>query len=539
MTGESHNIRIVRNGRVLVSVRELSLRKGAITFLFGESGIGKSLTARSLFGLLDPGEFDVTIDGEPYVKYLERGAADALRRDGFFVFQEPSSHLNPLMTLGVQLTEGMLAGTPATDQSLAGLWPATATADLEELLRVFPKPHRPSGGEKQRVLCAMAFRKLDRREPGQTDGLFVFDEPTGSLDNRYRDTVLRMLCDRFRRQRCTVLMITHDYSMISVVEREFADLLSEIEFKEFVLESEGVRLQDFRPETYLTWLQEQTAARSPVQEAKGTDPGLSAGSLRDRTIAAPDATPAPEGPDGVPPPEGEPPALHIESGARVFERTLRITRDPEGRVESPLVIDRGKMVYLKAPSGTGKTTIAKMALGLISGTRFRARIGGREVTEATPRRVWQHEIWGRRITMVFQHADEALNPNATVGGALTGLPVRLDREAQMQMLRNFYGEETQESFLRRKVSALSGGQKQRLNLVRGLVLGTDVVILDEPLNGLDFRSMQRVLNLVKEQMKRGTAFLLISHNEEIFEAIVPPDQVYYLSAVRDGASSDA
>ena len=237
--------------------------------------------------------------------------------------------------------------------------------------------------------------------------------------------------------------------------------------------------------------------------------------------------------------EGEPPALHIESGARVFERTLRIARDPEGRLESSLLLDRGKMVYLKAPSGTGKTTIAKMALGLISGTHFRARIGGREVTEATPRRVWQHEIWGRRITMVFQHADEALNPNATVGGALTGLPVRLDREAQMQMLRSFYGEGTQDSFLRRKVSALSGGQKQRLNLMRGLVLGTDVVILDEPLNGLDFKSMQRVLDLVKEQMRRGTAFLLISHNEEIFEAIVPPDQVYYLSAVRDGASSEA
>jgi ABC-type dipeptide/oligopeptide/nickel transport system ATPase subunit len=394
----------------------------------------------------------------------------------------------------------------------------------------------------------MAFRKLDRREPGQTDGLFVFDEPTGSLDNRYRDTVLTMLCDRFRRQRCTVLMITHDYSMISVVEREFADLLPDIEFKEFVLEIEGVRLQDFRPETYLTWLQEQTAARSSLREVKGAAPGVAAGSVRDRTVAGPDTKPALAGtdarppladPDALPALEGEPPALHIESGARVFERTLRIARDPEGRLESPLVLDRGKMVYLKAPSGTGKTTIAKMALGLISGTHFRARIGGREVTEATPRRVWQHEIWGRRITMVFQHADEALNPNATVGGALTGLPVRLDREAQMQMLRNFYGEGTQESFLRRKVSALSGGQKQRLNLMRGLVLGTDVVILDEPLNGLDFKSMQRVLDLVKEQMQRGTAFLLISHNEEIFEAIVPPDQVCYLSAVRDGASSEA
>jgi peptide/nickel transport system ATP-binding protein len=530
MTGESHSIRIVRNGRVLVDVREFSLREGAITFLFGESGIGKSLTARSLFGLLDPDEFEVTIDGEPYLTYLGRGTAEALRRDGFFVFQEPSSHLNPLLTLGTQLTEGSLAGAPATDQSLAGLWPSTAASDLEALLRIFPKPHRPSGGEKQRVLCAMAFRKLDRREPGQTGGLFVFDEPTGSLDNRYRDTVLRMLCDRFRRQRWTVLLITHDYSMISVVEREFADLLPDIEFREFVLESGGVRLQDFRPETYLTWLREQTAARPSPGERKipaagpevRATPGADPGALQSQQITAG---------------SGEPAALEIESGARVFERTLRIARDPEGREESPLVLDRGRMVYLKAPSGTGKTTIAKMALGLISGTHFRARIGGREVTEATPRRVWQHDIWGRKMTMVFQHADEALNPNATVGGALTGLPVRLDREARMQMLRSFYGEGTPESFLKRKVSALSGGQKQRLNLVRGLVLGTDVVVLDEPLNGLDFRSMQRVLDLVKEQMQHGTAFLLISHNEEIFEAIVPPDQVYYLSSARDAVSS--
>jgi len=528
MTGESHSIRIVRDGRMLVDVSEFSLRTGAITFLFGESGIGKSLTARSLFGLLDPGEFDVRIDGEPYLKYLERGAAEELRRDGFFVFQEPSSHLNPLMTLGSQLTEGMLGGTPATDQSLAGLWPGTVTSDLEALLCVFPKPHRPSGGEKQRVLCAMAFRKLDRREPGQTDGLYVFDEPTGSLDNRYRDTVLTMLCDRYRRQRCTVLMITHDYSMISVVEREFPDLHPDIEFKEFVLESDGVRLQDFRPETYLTWLQEQTAARPPQTEMTMKGGAANAAAVRDDR-------PAEEHVVG----RGAPTALQIQSGARVFERTLLIARDPEGRLESPLTLGRGKMVYLKAPSGTGKTTIAKMALGLISGTHFRARIGDQEVTEATPRRVWQHEIWGRRMTMVFQHADEALNPNATIGGALTGLPVRLDRTAQLQVLRNFYGEGTPESFLERKVSALSGGQKQRLNLMRGLVLGTDVVVLDEPLNGLDFKSMQRVLDLIKEQMQSGTAFLLISHNEEIFEAIVPPDQVYYLSAVRDSASSEA
>jgi ABC-type glutathione transport system ATPase component len=539
VTGGPHTIRIVRDGRALVDLRDFSLRPGAFTFLFGESGIGKSLTARSLFGLLDADEFDVTIDGEPYRSYIARGAAEALRSSGFFVFQEPSSHLNPLLTLEAQLTEGTLAGSPATDVALAGLWPATLSADLEDLLRVFPKPHRPSGGEKQRVLCAMAFRKLDRRAPGETDGLFVFDEPTGSLDNRYRDTVLKMLVNRFRRQRCTVLLITHDYSMISVVERDCADLLPDIEFKELVLEGASVRVQDFRPETYTEWLRRQTALRqngrtratgAEAREQGDAAAAPAAGAGREPAGAAA-ATRPPAGPSAE--------ALTIESGARVFGRTLLISREPSGTPGTPLVVDRGSMVYLKAPSGTGKTTIAKMALGLIEGTHFRARIGGVDVTETTPRRIWQREIWGRRMTMVFQHADEALNPSATVGGSLTGLPVRLDRGRQMEMLREFFGETVSEGFLARKVSALSGGQKQRLNLMRGLELGTDVVILDEPLNGLDFRSMQRVLDIVRQQMARGTAFLLISHNEEIFEAIVPPDRVYYLSAVRDGARSDA
>jgi ABC-type glutathione transport system ATPase component len=497
MNGDPRSILIVRDGRVLVDVREFTLRPGAITFLFGESGIGKSLTARALFGLLDPGEFSATIDGEAYHRYLQRGAAEDLRRDGFFVFQEPSSHLNPLMTLDAQLTEGALSGTPAADRSLSGLWLETPTEELEALLQVFPKPHRPSGGEKQRILCAMAFRKLDRRPPGETGGTFVFDEPTGSLDNRYRDTVLRMLFERYRAQKCTVLVITHDYSMISMVAREFPDLMPGIVFKEFSREGATVRLQDFRPETYTGWLTGQAGLR---KSGAGQSPEI---------------------------------ALQIESRAKVFGRMLRFSRDHAGTVEVPLVLRRGEIVYLKAPSGTGKTTIAKMALGLISGTHFRAAIGGYEVTENTARHAWQRDIWGRRMTMVFQHADEALNPNATIAGTLAGLPVRLDRETRMQMLRSFYGEETDESFLSRKVSALSGGQKQRLNLMRGLMLGTDAVILDEPLNGLDFRSMQRVLDLVQEQMARGTAFLLISHNEEIFEAIVPPDHVCYLSAVPD------
>ncbi|MCB0291946.1 MAG: ATP-binding cassette domain-containing protein, partial [Calditrichaeota bacterium] len=84
------------------------------------------------------------------------------------------------------------------------------------------------------------------------------------------------------------------------------------------------------------------------------------------------------------------------------------------------------------------------------------------------------------------------------------------------------------AFLNQKVSLLSGGQKQRLNLLRTLALDTDLVLLDEPLNGLDFLSIQRVIAALKEKQQEGKAILMISHNEEIFEAVIPPENSYYL-----------
>lgn len=87
------------------------------------------------------------------------------------------------------------------------------------------------------------------------------------------------------------------------------------------------------------------------------------------------------------------------------------------------------------------------------------------------------------------------------------------------------------------MGTLSGGQKQRLNLLRSLLLDADLLILDEPLNGLDFTSMQRVLKLLQERMEEGKSLLLISHNEEIFDALVPPENVYYLSALPLSPSS--
>ena len=214
----------------------------------------------------------------------------------------------------------------------------------------------------------------------------------------------------------------------------------------------------------------------------------------------------------------------------VFGSRLTLTRDREGRNASPLTIRRGSMVYVKAPSGTGKTTWIKVMMGLIRGNQLTIDLGGLHLSGRTPDRVWQREVWGKKMTLVFQHADEALNMNSTVEETFRGLPscTATNPSGLKRSLEELFEEDVTENFLRRKVGTLSGGQKQKLNLLRCLVLDTDVLMLDEPLSGLDFSSIEKVVALLQKRQREGKGLLVVSHNEEIFDAIVRKEETYYL-----------
>lgn len=495
-----YDIRIAAGQRVLVDIQDFRFARAGVTVLFGESGIGKSLIARAIYGLLDTDDLEASVNGEEFRRYAAGPEAEGIRKNGFFVFQEPSSHLNPLLSLGEQLREGSLAATAGETELLRELWDSDERRQIEGLLRVYPKPHRPSGGEKQRMFLAMALKKIDSVLAGGDDGaadqaLFVFDEPTGSLDNRARDTFLSLLLNRYRRKRCTMLVITHDYSMISEIARSHADLRGQISFRELRRTGGGLELRTFEAQTYLGWL-------------KGREKGATGG---DRS--------------------GEP-VLRVESPLGVFGRTLSISRDPAGQQETALELYPGTLAYLKAPSGVGKTTLMKVLMGLIRCERLTMQLGGMAVHERSGMQLWRKKIWGKRMTMVFQHADEALNPRSAVREVFDGLPGRMGTgtAAVMRRLGELFEGELDPRFLDKPVSALSGGQKQRLNLARGLALQTGVLLLDEPLNGLDFESSTRVIGLLEQKQAAGISILMVSHNEEIVETMVSRDDLYYLHA---------
>ena len=491
----SYDIRISTSDRALVKLDDFRLPESAITILFGESGIGKSLTALAIAGLLDPDQLNVRINGKEYPEYLHSNELANLRRNGFFVFQEPSSHLNPLMTLHAQLREGTLARAPGEERILQRLWEGTSPSDVQAILDVYPKPYRPSGGEKQRILATMAFKKMGALEAQKNRGVFVFDEPTGNLDNKLRDEFLDLLVEQFRDRHATILLITHDYSMISRFTSAYKDLAKRIYYKELLLDHGKLRIRDFSPTAYLDWI----GSRKPVSKAFHQDDQ----------------------------------ALRLESHIRIFGRTLQIARSQSERKPVPLLIRKGSLVYLKAPSGAGKTTVVKVMMGLLKAEGMSMTLGKRIYTETTPRKAWSDGVWGKQMAMVFQHADEALNQNATVKDAFAGLPLNgpMNEVAIVRTLAELFEEGVDRDFLRRPVKYLSGGQKQRLNLLRSMVLDTDILILDEPLNGLDFESSLKVLSRIEDRLRRGKSALVISHNEEIFDTMVNPENVYYLHAL--------
>ncbi len=503
MMSTSRRIHIAAEDRTLVSIDNFQIPENQITLLLGESGIGKSLIAKALYGLLNSDELTITIDGEPYRKHLDKIETKRLQYESFVVFQEPSSHLNPLMSLSSQIREGSLASSPNEDVILHQLWKDSSPADVRKLFEVYPKPHRPSGGEKQRVLLAMAFKKIDAllaKEHLPTEELFVFDEPTGSLDNAYRDLFLDMLFDRFRSMNFTCLIITHDYSMIGKIHESYRDVLGRISFKELTLQRGGVQLQEFKPKLYLDWLGNQKPLVHASDEAS-------------KKLL-----------------------LAVESNAQVFGKQLVVSQVKQFTAACTLELHAGDLVYLKAASGVGKTSLVKLVMGLFRAERLSARLDGMQLSEHTPRSFWQKHVWGKKMTMVFQHADEALNPESTVQGVFAGLPT-LQGQTQSQLieiLAALFEMDTLSAFLSKKVKHLSGGQKQRLNLLRGFALDTDILILDEPLNGLDFESGGKVISLIQQKQKAGKGILLISHNEEIFDRVVSEENVFYLRASQVG-----
>ncbi|MCV6794707.1 dipeptide ABC transporter ATP-binding protein [Achromobacter ruhlandii] len=507
IAGESGMTHAVKRLQLAISQRE--------TFaLVGESGCGKSMTALALLRLLpDAGRIvggQIDLDGED-LNRLPESAMRGVRggRIGI-IFQEPSTSLNPVMRVGDQIIETLVAHTPlrgAAARARAIDW-LRRVGIPEPERRVDDYPFQFSGGQKQRVMIAIALAA----EPL----LLIADEPTTALDVTVQAQVLDLLADIQREIGMAVLLITHDLAVVRNVAHHVA-LMRGGEIVESASAEEFFRAPKHP-------YARQLFDAIPTFEKRGAP--LSEGGR------------AAQGAEGARRRPREPGVVLDVQDLKVH---YPVRKGPLRRVASwvkavdgvTFSLRAGETLALLGESGCGKTTTGKALLRLIDGARIsgRAMLQGQDLLTADRARLQRLR---QDIQIVFQDPYASLDPRMRVGDILDegleslrrgmGAQERRDRAARLVERVGLPA-----NTLARYPHEFSGGQRQRIAIARALAVEPKVLICDEPTSALDVSVQAQILDLLRElQDELGIAYLFITHNFGVVEYLA--DRI----AVMDG-----
>ncbi|WP_230671242.1 ABC transporter ATP-binding protein [Rathayibacter sp. Leaf248] len=482
----------------------LRVERGEVLAIVGESGSGKTVTAKTILGLLPEtatasgvvllskkdGSSSTDVVSVPKARLREIRGTDVA-----MVFQEPSTALNPVFTVGWQIAEGLRAhGSVSKKEARARAIDVLRTVGIPEPeKRVDYYPHQFSGGQKQRVVIAMAL-VLD-------PGLIVADEPTTALDV----TVQAEILDLLRRCRddfgTSIVLITHNMGVVA----DLADRVAVMYQGELVEEAPVAELFASPKAEYTKKL---LAAVPHV--------GQGVERARDRAI---ERASLPEAETLV-----EADGLRIQYPGRLGRSGFVAVDGVSFRIRA------GEVLGLVGESGSGKTTIGRAIAGLTTVTGGSLRVLGKEMRGIRERSF--RPVRGD-IGFVFQDPASSFNPLLTIAECVAEPLIvhgrfpdagsarsRVDELLEAVQLPKSYGD--------RYPHELSGGQRQRASLARALALQPKLLIADEPTSALDVSVQARVLELFSElQREFGFASLFISHDLAVVDLLADRIAVLY------------
>lgn len=482
------------------------VRRGEVLAIVGESGSGKSTSSMALLGLL-PDNARVTGSIKLLGREL-RGAEDATLRslrgnDIAVIFQEPMTALNPVYTVGFQISEALRSH----DRMMP---PADAKERAIELLRLVEMPnpeqsynkypHQLSGGQRQRAMIAQSI-SCDPL-------LLIADEPTTALDVTVQAEILDLLRNLHKRLDSAIILITHDMGVV-------ADLADRIMVMKngVVVESGTVDAIFHAPQHPYT--QSLLAAVPHLGQGVADVEDLVAAVEGHGTV------PAAEAVDRSPQvAAGRTPVLSFRDVAIEYPKRGRI---PAFRAAEEINLDiyPGEIMGLVGESGSGKTTLGRAAIGLLPIAEGTLMTVGTDISHAT-----QKELFAirRRTGIVFQDPASSLNPRMPIGQSI-GEPILLAGEAKGKDLDKRVEEllaqvELPASYRNRFPHELSGGQRQRVGIARALALAPELLVADEPTSALDVSVQARFLDLLQELQERlQFACLFVSHDLAVVDIL--------------------
>lgn len=508
----------------------LDLIKGQVLALVGESGSGKSVTAMGALGLLSA---NALVSGSAVLDCCRQnqelvGAAreilDQVRGEHVgVIFQEPTTALDPLFTIGDQIAEAIAIhgegkGKRTTarqrravrTQVLNALSRAGLGGDQRETERIADSyPHQLSGGQLQRACIALA--------TANNPSVLIADEPTTALDVTVQAEILDLL-RQLASEGVAVLLITHDMGVVADV----ADAVAVMRHGR-IIERGDVRTIFASPSHGYT---RQLLAAVPRLNSlrggagSGADTGADVSGAGLAKVAAVNSDDAASEGDGVVSRVGDSaqPLVHIENLDVVYRNGRRQVHAVRG---VSFDIARGQVLGLVGESGSGKSTIAGTLTGLVPIHSGSVQVDGLEVAGASGRK-----LRGVRSQtgIVFQNPASSLNPRRSVGASI-GQPLQLHTNLTNAQRRQRVNELLEAvrlpaSMAQRYPHEMSGGQRQRVAIARALALQPQLLIADEPTSALDVSVQAVVLELLASlQQELGFACLFVSHDLAVVEQV--------------------
>ncbi|WP_425964910.1 dipeptide ABC transporter ATP-binding protein [Rhizobium nepotum] len=512
----------------LAILSDVSFRigRGEILGIIGESGAGKSTIGNAILGLLTPDIQQVSgmieIDGK--VLGPVDAPHDVVRRQRISaVFQDHTASLDPLMCVGAQIAETVLAhhaGMSARDARVRGLELLGRVGIPDPEHRYGHFPHQFSGGQRQRAVIAMALA-------GSPD-IIIADEPTSALDATVQKQILQLLRTLVDETGISIILVTHDMGVVA----EVTDRVMVMRKGRVVEENRTADVLDGPTEDY-------------TRDLLAAVPRLR---LTHSDAAAEDRVDPSAGAEFAPLQNTGDPALVVEGIGKTFATSGLTSLLRKGQRSSryalsdvSLSLPRGEIIGIVGESGSGKTTFGRIAAGLETASAGSMTLDGRRYDVTKPGH--RSGLLGR-VQMIFQDPAVSLNPTMRIGETLresirfgaTLEPGSEPDSAEAMMERLGLSL----SLLTRYPHQLSGGQKQRVCIARALLARPRIIIADEPTSALDVSVQAQIIKLLKETVQsRNLSMLFISHDLAVVQQLCRSVFIFRDGKIEDSGPCDA